>query len=93
MLLIHGDNDELVSVTQSRKMATAMASAGLNHRLLEVRGGVHFGMNGPDPGDDAAYATAPDGSGQKCFIREAEMFSFLEEHGLLAGVNKTPIPF
>eukprot|EP01051_Picozoa_sp_SAG22_P016326 SAG22_NODE_2285_length_2757_cov_1.902935_1_plen_211_part_00 len=82
MLLIHGDEDDIVPVGQSRGMAAALAGAGLEHRLLEVRGGVHFGMNGPDPGGDAAYATAADGSGQKCFIYEEEVFAFLARAGL-----------
>ena len=89
MLLIHGDGDDLVPVAQSRAMAAAMAGAGLQHRLLEVQGGVHFGMNGPDPGGDAAYATAADGSGQKCFICEEEVLAFLAQAGLAPATTST----
>ena len=47
MLLIHGDNDGTVPVSQSREMARALSAAGLEPCLIEVAGWDHFAMNGP----------------------------------------------
>jgi acetyl esterase/lipase len=38
MLLIHGDGDLLVPLDQSRRLATALAAAGVPHRLIVVAG-------------------------------------------------------
>jgi len=45
-LLIHGDADELVDISQSRKMCKALHEAGCQAELIEVHGGTHGLMVG-----------------------------------------------
>jgi acetyl esterase/lipase len=45
MLLIHGALDPTVPLGQSRRLAGALAAAGVRHRLIEVEGAAHgFGL-------------------------------------------------
>ena len=67
MLLIHGTEDAVVPVTQSRVMFAALRRAGHAPELLEVSDG-HFAMNAACPGE------------RKEFIREAEVLRFLRAH-------------
>ncbi len=41
MLLIHGDADSLVPVDQSRRLATALADAGVPHQLIVIPDTAH----------------------------------------------------
>jgi acetyl esterase/lipase len=41
MLLIHGDDDQRVPVDQSRRLARALAAAGVPHRLIVIAGARH----------------------------------------------------
>jgi acetyl esterase/lipase len=48
-LLLHGDADIDVPVDESRKMAAALASAGIDHSYVEIPGGGHgFDVAEPD---------------------------------------------
>ena len=47
VILVHGDDDRIVPVEQSRLMAEALEEAGIEHRLQEFDGG--HGLN--DPGE------------------------------------------
>ena len=67
-LFIHGDEDEIIPVSQARRMVAALEAAGHRPRLLEVEGTGHFGMNGSLPGED------------KRFIHEPEVLEFLRQH-------------
>ena len=67
MLLIHGTEDAVVPVTQSRGMLAALRRAGHTPELLEVSDD-HFAMN-------AAYPGEPEE-----FVREAEVLRFLRAH-------------
>ena len=44
MLLIHGREDPLIPVSQSREMAQALTAAGVRNQLILVRGGHNLGF-------------------------------------------------
>ncbi len=67
MLLIHGTEDPVVPVAQSRAMFAALQRAGHAPELLEVSGG-HFVMNAAYPGK------------RKDLVREADVLRFLRAH-------------
>ncbi|MEE2640622.1 MAG: alpha/beta hydrolase [Planctomycetota bacterium] len=46
-LLIHGDRDELVPLVHSQKIAKAFEKAGVEHRLMVIKGAAH-GFTGED---------------------------------------------
>ena len=83
MLLIHGNNDEVVPVSQSRAMAAKLESLGLEPVLLEIEGGPHFEMNGSQPFPEQAFPEEFDPEGAdatKRFVKEGEMLGFLRKH-------------
>ena len=48
VLIIHGTEDALVPLDQSRGIATALQNAGVRHRLVVVKGARHgFGLETP----------------------------------------------
>jgi dipeptidyl aminopeptidase/acylaminoacyl peptidase len=48
VLLMHGDRDVVVPVSESRRMAERLRSAGKPHRYIEQRGGDHHFSRGDD---------------------------------------------
>ena len=89
MLLVHGDADELVPISQSRAMAAGLRAVGVEPTLLEVADAPHFDMNGDQPPpwellqakrSNAAEHCSSDksiGGARKCFVCESELLDFL----------------
>ena len=62
--MAHGTQDEIVPVSQPRRMFAALNSAGYRPILLEAEGVGHFGMNAASPDEE------------KEFIFESDLFDF-----------------
>lgn len=69
--MAHGTHDEVVPVSQSRRMFAALEHAGYQPVLLEAKGVGHFGMNARSPNE------------KKEFIFEAQLFDFFRRHGMV----------
>jgi len=70
ILMIHDAEDEIVPVSQSQRMFTALENAGHHPILLESEGFGHFGMNAKSPEEEQE------------FIFEDDLFDFLKTHGV-----------
>ena len=46
--IVHGDADATVSVERSRSMVAALAKLGVEHQYVEVPGGTHSNVIGPN---------------------------------------------
>ncbi len=74
MLLIHGTRDAWVPIAQSHELATALARAGVRHRLITVEGARHgfdFVVNDPELSGPRPGRLLP------------EVLAFLEACGML----------